>query len=72
MSADPAAVAAMRRKALSKGVANMETEDLLFLAKNNKPPIYPSDVVNWADREAFPLMQELGNRLAEATKPVAT
>lgn len=67
MSAD---LVEIRRKALSKGVANLETVELVFLAKNLEPPMYPSDVINWADREAAPLLKELGERLETATARV--
>lgn len=60
----------MRRRAMSVGVANMETVELLFLAKNADVPEHAADVVIWSEREAVPLIRELGERLQAAITPV--
>lgn len=58
-----------RRRALSVGVSNMETVELLFLAKNIMSPAETADTVMWADCEALPLLRELGERLEVAITP---
>lgn len=61
-----------RRRAMSVGVANMETVELLFLAKHLEAPDRATDTVIWSDREAIPLLRELGERLQTAITPAVT
>jgi hypothetical protein len=53
---------ALRRKALAQGPATLSTEELLYLAAHETPPVYPSECVDWADRDIVPLLREMARR----------
>ena len=52
------------RQLVRAGLATqLSTQDLVRYATQVKEPIYPSSCVEWAEREALPLLREMSIRL---------